>query len=55
MTKKKEFKVPEEYEPETAIEKKIWGSFLKTVPELLSYREEKENGSVSYRRVKLSV
>jgi len=59
MTEKKKFKlykeVPEDYEPQTEIEKKIWGAFLKAVPELLSYRIEKEDGTVYYRRVELSV
>ncbi len=57
MTKKKkrEFKVPDDYEPDDERVKKIWGAFLKAVPELLSYRVEKEDGTVYYRRVKLSV
>jgi hypothetical protein len=41
--KKKEFKVPDDYEPDDERVKKIWGAFLKAVPELLSYRVEKEN------------
>ena len=55
MTRKKEFKVPEDYEPDDERVKKIWGAWLKTVPELLNYRVEKGNGTVYYRRVELSV
>ena len=53
--KKMEFKVPDDYEPDDERVKKICGAFLKAVPELLSYRVEKEDGTVYYRRVELSV
>jgi len=53
--KKKEFKVPDDYEPDDERVKKICGAFLKTFPELLSYGVEKEDGTVYYRRVELSV
>ena len=47
MTVKKKIKlykeVPEDYEPQTEEGRKICGAFLRAVPELLSYREEKEN------------
>ena len=59
MSKKKKIRlykeVPKDYEPQTEAVKKIWGIWLKTVPELLNYRVEKENGTVYYRRVELSV